>query len=1217
MAEDQVAAAEPKIVEVRPTVFVALGGTGMEILLRLRRRILQADWQGTRLNSLSEFPVASFLYFDTDTNEARESGRAGATDPMAEAVAFGKGDTLQEKIDVPYYQRNKANYPSVAEWLPSADLSAIKTEKGAGQVRAISRLLFFHLFDQFKQSVSSKGNSVLDNVGTQQVLDKLGIEVQRQLRVVVVGSLAGGTGSGAFIDAGYAIRSMLTPKADQVDLFAMLPSGYANAGRDRVFANGFAALSELEYVMRPDPQPPYVRKWTSLEAPTANLDPYNEVFLFDTRNINRDSTERVEDIYDMMADILFEDFGASEFARRKRSVSVNQQQYKAGMWHPPIGGDDQHSVLAYSKMFSAIGQSIVATTGSLELEAAVSDASRTMLQAFFGVFEGAVANLPGVKDRDSFMRDRMLLAPKMFDAFPEHLTPRPPAIPDYQLVDQLLISDDGKSIHGRLVEDIATEIRAMREQTSEPKDWAAQGEKIRARYQAEVLVQAGTVSVRRREVEAARARLYRALTAEAGERSLKDHLYQLVDHPEAGGLDFTIALVEQIRDELAKPGTGVRATLASAQTQFHEISESIMGQHLVRSLQKLGRAARPNILGRVDRAAAEEYLAHFEADLAAGLMFRLREIAAGEAQKLLDELSSFFGERSQPDQKGEVTWTGFLRELDGGRRSVRAVLDMVSAEARRVRDAVNRPDSGVYIVIDRGAGQIAEERVTIEPKAWAREKFAAFGGCRRMFPMLKNEADRLRLINQLRAIAKDKLANEERRIPTATAALNQLTPEEKRKTIERMLARAMPWIPAQFDRFRPSADQFKMIIAAPDSHEFREKFSKLIEAEMPKGNFTIPEPTIEESGARGRIICYCELSGFPLHALAPLGDDWRKAYEKELGKRDPLPLHNHHDRLRFPNPVVPTNEQLAQQRETLATYLQAIMIGVLQRGTAMSEGGRNSESYYVDMSRYDQQSAGTERSIRRVGFSNTHLARIASLIEQFESRLTSIQFLALSTLAEWNAIHAYAPVLELNADGQESRSPGLGHQVCIDLAQRWARRAKSAADAKCLPVTAADATERLRGKVDAFTRPVLGSLAEVEATEANRNPKDSEENRATDKRAIDADAFKPEALLELVRPQPAQPASGSGLAMPPPPPQSASFYVAVDGQTRGPFDLPQLGKLRRDGQLEPETLVFNAGGGTAWQPASAEAALAVLFAPQPPPPPVGSFPPPPPTGALQ
>jgi hypothetical protein len=333
-------------------------------------------------------------------------------------------------------------------------------------------------------------------------------------------------------------------------------------------------------------------------------------------------------------------------------------------------------------------------------------------------------------------------------------------------------------------------------------------------------------------------------------------------------------------------------------------------------------------------------------------MFRLGAIAASEAQKLLDELSSWFGERSAPDEKGEVTWTGFLRELDGGRRSVRAVLDVVSAEASRVRDAVNRPDSGVYIVIDRGGGQIADERVAIEPKAWAREKFADFGGCRRLFPMLRNDADRLRLINQLRTIAKDKLASEERRIPTAVAALGSLTPEEQRKTIERMLARAMPWVPVVFDRFKPEADQFKMIIAAPDAHEFRERFSRVIADEMPTPGASIPTPTIEESGVRGRIICYCELSGIPLHVIAPLRDDWRKAYEKEINKQNGLPLHNHEDKLRFPDPVVPTNEELAQQRETLATFFKGIMIGVLRRGTMISDGGRNSDSYYVDMSRF-------------------------------------------------------------------------------------------------------------------------------------------------------------------------------------------------------------------------------------------------------------------------
>ena len=71
------------LLKVRPTVFVALGGTGMEVLLRLRRRILQADWNGTRISALDQFPAASFLYFDTDTLEAREAGRAAATDALS------------------------------------------------------------------------------------------------------------------------------------------------------------------------------------------------------------------------------------------------------------------------------------------------------------------------------------------------------------------------------------------------------------------------------------------------------------------------------------------------------------------------------------------------------------------------------------------------------------------------------------------------------------------------------------------------------------------------------------------------------------------------------------------------------------------------------------------------------------------------------------------------------------------------------------------------------------------------------------------------------------------------------------------------------------------------------------------------------------------------------------------------------------------------------
>ena len=1190
-------------VEVRPTVFVGLGGTGMEILLRLRRRILQADWNGARLNSLAEFPVARFLYFDTDTNEARETGRAATTDPMAEAVAFGKGDTLQAKVDVAYYQKNKSNYPAIAEWLPSRDLSHIDTEKGAGQVRSISRLLFFDQFDAFRSALAEKGSAVLDNISTQQALARLGITTQRQLRVVVVGSLAGGTGSGAFIDAGLAISSMVSPKADQVDLFLMLPSGYAGANKDRVYANGFAALSELEYVMRPNPQQPYVRHWTSVERPTVDK-PYSDVYLFDTRNINKDSTERVDDIFDMIADILFEDFGNSEFARKKRSIAVNQQQHKMRKFHPPTGGgEERQAVLAYSRGYSAIGQSIVATTGSLELEAAVSDASKTMLQAFFGVAEQTSGLQPSVKDRDSVLRSKLFLTPKLFDDFPEYLSPRPGAVAAYQVVDQLLISDDLKSIHGRLAEDIAGEFRAMREQASEPKDWAAQADKIRNRYEAEVLAKAGTASIRRAEVEIAHQRVLRAITAEEGPQSLKQALYDLVDDRENGGLDFTIALVEQIRSELTKDGIGIRVQLEQAATQFRAIADDIMSRHLSGSLKKLERAAKPGLLGGVDRRSAEEYLRHFEIDLAEALKFWLRATAAIEAQKLLDDIAAHLGERSSPNDEGEVTWTGLLREFDEGRRSVRAVLKMVAAEASRVRDAVNRPDSGVYIVLGRGGGRIAEERVMTEPKAWASEAFATFGGCRQLFPMLGNDVDRLRLINQLRAVAKRKLATEEQRIPTAVQALRSLPPEERRKTIERMLARAMPWFSAQFDRFKPTGDQFKLIIAAPDATLFRNEFLDIIQDEMPKG-FGIAVPTIEESGIRGRIICYCELSGFPLDALAPLRDDWRKSYQKEMSARDPLPLHNHQDYLRFPNPVVPTIDELEQQREVMATFLKAAIFGVLTRGA----GSHNDSRYYVDMSRHDLQSVGNERKIRIKGFEAGHLAQIGRQTDKFEASLTTLQWLACAALAEWTAKRAYAPPLERDADGNDSRPEGLCYYAAMTLADEWKRRSRSAADSKTLPLPLEDAITALFGKIDAFTTPIEGSLSDVETSEANRDPEDSADRLATDKRRIDRDRFSdlnlhallsaPEQSVQLV---PAAPAE-----------EVLSLYVAVDGQTEGPFSLSELIKMRREGRLVSATMVYDALSGSEWVKAGEIASLAPLFKAPPPPPGTRRPPPPPP-----
>ena len=175
---------------------------------------------------------------------------------------------------------------------------------------------------------------------------------------------------------------MQTPKADQVDLFLLLPGGYTGANRERVFANTYAAMMELEHVMREQKDAPYVDRWAQFERNTARK-PFNEVYLLDTANLVQERTENVTDLYEMVADILFEDFGSSEFARRKRSVAVNQQQHKMSSYHPPLPVEFGQKSMAYSRVYSTIGQCTVATKGRIQLDTAIAEAGLGMIEFVF------------------------------------------------------------------------------------------------------------------------------------------------------------------------------------------------------------------------------------------------------------------------------------------------------------------------------------------------------------------------------------------------------------------------------------------------------------------------------------------------------------------------------------------------------------------------------------------------------------------------------------------------------------------------------------------------------------------------------------------------------------------------------------------------------------------------------------------------------------------
>lgn len=81
-----------------------------------------------------------------------------------------------------------------------------------------------------------------------------------------------------------------------------------------------------------------------------------------------------------------------------------------------------------------------------------------------------------------------------------------------------------------------------------------------------------------------------------------------------------------------------------------------------------------------------------------------------------------------------------------------------------------------------------------------------------------------------------------------------------------------------------------------------------------------------------------------------------------------------------------------------------------------------------------------------------------------------------------------------------------------------------------------------------------------------------------------------------------QPQAAPGMAPPPLPPQ-VQFYVAVNGQQSGPFDMAQLQQMLQSGQLTRESLVWKQGMAD-WKAAGQLAELSSLFGAVPPPLPV-------------
>jgi Tubulin like len=238
--------------KINRTICIGLGGTGRDVLMRIRRLIVD------RYGDFKQLPVISFVHIDTDKGTSNVTGlRTGNTyhgvdlrfsdaEKVAATMTRPEVDNMVKELsrNASNYDGSPGVYSNIFSWFPPQLLKNLKAiDEGAQAIRPVGRLAFFHNYRKIKSALESAEKRTR---GHESFMIRNNWSVENKLNIFVVGSLCGGTGSGVFLDVAYCLRQMYGNDGAQIVGYLIIsPELYGNAPDKN--ANAYAALKELNY----------------------------------------------------------------------------------------------------------------------------------------------------------------------------------------------------------------------------------------------------------------------------------------------------------------------------------------------------------------------------------------------------------------------------------------------------------------------------------------------------------------------------------------------------------------------------------------------------------------------------------------------------------------------------------------------------------------------------------------------------------------------------------------------------------------------------------------------------------------------------------------------------------------------------------------------------------------------------------------------------------
>jgi len=189
-------------------------------------------------------------------------------------------------------------------------LDPVTVSEGSGGIRQVGRLAVFVNIDRVQQALSGAFDAI-DKFGSHEAMRDRGMELLPiRPQVYVIGSFAGGTGSGSFVDFSILCRA-LGGREMLYSAFFVLPWIYRNKAKT-ANENSYGALLELEKLNDCAPDNPYAVQYGSDSSQEFRLEerPYHVVNLVDGKCRNGYKIEENEDLCQFIGECVFNSVGA-------------------------------------------------------------------------------------------------------------------------------------------------------------------------------------------------------------------------------------------------------------------------------------------------------------------------------------------------------------------------------------------------------------------------------------------------------------------------------------------------------------------------------------------------------------------------------------------------------------------------------------------------------------------------------------------------------------------------------------------------------------------------------------------------------------------------------------------------------------------------------------------------------------------------------------------